>query len=177
MNFLKSLLLLILLLSTITSFSQKKVKTIKVIVLNEKNIPFQNATVELLYSKNLGFIKAAKTDKKGIAIFNQPMQGNYVFNAKAIGYESHKTTIIKSPFVLSSVNIKILPSNQVLKEITVEGHKSPIQHIQGKIVLNVDAVISNTGTTVLELLENLLVLWLIKKVASACKQIYCFSYD
>jgi len=60
MNLCKSLLLQFLLLSTITGFSQKKNKTIKIIVLNEKNRPFENVTVELLSAKKITFIKAIK---------------------------------------------------------------------------------------------------------------------
>jgi len=154
MNFLKSLLLLFLLLSTITSFSQNKSKTIKIIVLNEKNSPFEGATVELLHVKNLALVKATKTDKKGTALFVQPVAGNYFFNAKAVGYEPHRTSVVKSPFVLSTITVKILPSSQILKDVTVEGSKPPIQHLHGKIVLNIDAGITNLGTTVLELLEK-----------------------
>jgi len=154
MNFLKSLFLLFLLLSTITSFSQKKIRTIKIIVLNEKNLPFENSTVELLQVKNLALVRAARTDKKGVVIFNQPAPGNYYFNAKAIGYEPHRTGVVKSPFVLSTLTVKILPGSQVLREVFVEGNKPPIQHLQGKIILNIDATITNVGTTVLELLEK-----------------------
>lgn len=154
MNFLRSLLMLFLLLSTVTSFSQKKTKTIKVIVLNERNHPFENVTVQLLLAKNSSLVKAAKTDKNGVAVFTQPVPGNYIFNAKAIGYESHKTTTIKSPFALSSLTLRILPTSQLLKEVIVEGNKPLIQYIQGKVILNVDADITNTGTTVLDLLEK-----------------------
>ena len=146
--------MLLLLLSTVTSFSQKKTKTIKVIVLNERNHPFENVTVQLLLAKNSSLVKAARTDKNGVAIFNQPPPGNYIFNVKAIGYESHKTTTIKSPFALTSLTVRILPTSQLLKEVVVEGNKPRIQYIQGKIILNIDADITNTGTTVLELLEK-----------------------
>lgn len=154
MNFLKSLLLLFLLLSTIISFGQKKTKTIKVTVLNEKQQPFENATVELLSAKNFTSIKAGRTDKKGTIIFSQPVPGNYVFRAKAVGYEPHKTTLIKSPFIISSLFIKILPGSQVLKDVHIGGNKPPIQHIRGKIIVNVAATITNDGTTILELLEK-----------------------
>jgi iron complex outermembrane receptor protein len=154
MNFFKPLLLLSLLLSTITSFSQKKVKTIKIIVLNDKNLPFENATVELLLAKNSSRIKSGKTDKKGEVIFTHPIAGNYVFVAKAVGYISYKTKVLKSPFILASLTVKILPTSQVLKEIVVSGNKTPIQHLRGKVVLNIDAGITNIGTTVLELLEK-----------------------
>ncbi|WP_316735721.1 outer membrane beta-barrel protein [Pedobacter aquatilis] len=153
MNLSKSLLWLFLLLYAIAGFGQNKSKLIKVIVFNEKNVPFENVTVQLLSSKN-AVVKSGKTDKKGSVFFSEPIKGNYYFNAKAVGYESKKSTQIKSPFVLNVINIKILPSSQVLKEVVVEGNKSAIQHIQGKIVLNVDAGITNTGTTVLELLEK-----------------------
>lgn len=141
-------------LSTITSFSQKKVKTIKIIVLNDKNRPFENATVELLLAKNSILIKAGKTDKNGAVVFNHPSAGNYVFVAKAVGYVTYKTKVLKSPFVLSSLTVKILPTNQVLKEINVTGNKQPIQHLRGKVILNIEAGITNVGTTVLELLEK-----------------------
>ena len=154
MNFLKSLLLLFLLLSTITSFSQKKIKTIKITVLNERSKPFENVTVELVLAKGTKLFKTAKTDKKGAVLFNDPPAGTYFFNVKAVGYEPHKTTQIKSPFAISALNIRILPSSQVLREVVIEARKPPIQHIKGKVILNVDATTTNTGTTVLELLEQ-----------------------
>jgi len=154
MNFLRSLLLLFLLLSTISSFSQKKNKTMKIIVLNEKNVPFQYVTVQLFLAKNSSSIQTVKTDNKGIAIFTQPAPGTYFFKTKAVGYETYKTNIIKSPFVLNSLTLRILPTSQLLKEVTIEGNKPGVQYIQGKIVLNIDADITNTGTTVLELLEK-----------------------
>ncbi|RZL32048.1 MAG: carboxypeptidase regulatory-like domain-containing protein, partial [Pedobacter sp.] len=123
MNFLRSLLLLFLLLSTISSFSQKKNKTIKIIVLNEKNVPFQHVTVQLFLAKNSNSVQTVKTDNKGIAIFTQPTPGTYFFNAKAVGYETYKTNIIKSPFVLNSLTIRILPTSQLLKEVIIEGNK------------------------------------------------------
>ncbi|MFC3561242.1 outer membrane beta-barrel protein [Pedobacter jamesrossensis] len=146
--------MLFLLLSTITSFSQKKIKTIKIIVLNERNIPFENATVQLLSAKKLSFIKAGKTDKKGVVIFGEPTFGDYVFNAKAVGYESRKTALVKSPFAFNSLTVKILPTSMVLREVIVEGNKPLVQQVKGKIVVNVDAGLTNTGTTVLELLEK-----------------------
>jgi len=153
MNLLKSLLRLFLLLYAITGFTQNKSRLIKIIVFNEKNVPFENVTVQLLSAKNI-VLKSGKTDKKGSVLFSEPVKGSYYFNAKAFGYESRKSTMIKSPFVLSTINLKILPSSQVLKEVVVEGNKSPIQHIQGKVILNIDAGTTNVGTTVLELLEK-----------------------
>ena len=93
MNFLRSLLLLFLLLSTISSFSQKKNKTIKIVVLNEKNLPFHYVTVQLFLAKNSSSIQTVKTDTKGIAIFTQPAPGTYFFKTKAVGYETYKTNI------------------------------------------------------------------------------------
>ena len=44
--------------------------------------------------------------------------------------------------------------SQTLQGVTVQSRKPFIQQVQGKTVVNVDAMISNTGTTVLELLEK-----------------------
>ncbi len=153
MNRLKSLLWLFLSLFTMASAAQNKSKLIRVVVFNEKNLPFENVTVQLLSAKNV-LVKSGRTDKKGTVLFSEPVKGNYYFLAKVIGYENGKSIQIKSPFVLNTINIKILPSSQVLKDVVVEGKKPPIQHIQGKIVINVDAGITNTGVSVLELLEK-----------------------
>lgn len=53
-----------------------------------------------------------------------------------------------------SVTAKAFNDTSTLKEVTVQGKKPPVQILPDKIIINVDASVSNTGTTVLEVLEK-----------------------
>ncbi|MBO9571998.1 MAG: TonB-dependent receptor plug domain-containing protein, partial [Chitinophagaceae bacterium] len=53
-----------------------------------------------------------------------------------------------------SAAIKAFNDTTVLKEVTVQGKKPAFQILPDKTIVNVDASVSNTGTTVLEVLEK-----------------------
>jgi len=50
--------------------------------------------------------------------------------------------------------LPLQPYHTTLKEITVKGRTLPVQRKDGKTIINVDASLTNTGTTLLELLEK-----------------------
>jgi iron complex outermembrane recepter protein len=51
-------------------------------------------------------------------------------------------------------SVKIFNDTTVLKEVTVQGKKPAVQILPDKIIINVEASVSNTGATVLEVLEK-----------------------
>ena len=152
MTFSKYILLLALSIYSVFGYGQDK--TIKIIVLNQKGQGIENATVQLLTAPNQTLIKAAITDKNGFANFTEPVAGAYLFSASAIGHSTQKTVSLLSPFTNKTITINLPVAEKSLGEVNVQGKKQFIQHVQGKTIVNVDAAVTNTGTTVLEVLEK-----------------------
>ncbi len=53
-----------------------------------------------------------------------------------------------------TVVITLQPAGSTLANVNVTGRKPFVQHVQGKTLINVDASVTNAGTTVLEVLEK-----------------------
>lgn len=129
-------------------------KSIKITVLDQGGQPIENATIQLLLSTTGTLVKAAITDKNGSATFTEPASGNYIFNISAVSYFAKKTAPILAPFASKAITVNLLSDNKNLSDINVVAKKQFIQRMQGKTIVNVDAAVTNTGTTVLELLEK-----------------------
>ncbi len=147
--------LLLLILLSKTTFANIKTDTssnFTITIVNHELQPVQGATVELLNNNKL--IKAAIADIKGIVTFENIEFGTYTFFISCTGYESQTT----DPFIFTSsttiTTIRLQPASATLQAISITSKKPFIQHTQGKTILNVDAAITNVGTTVLEVLEK-----------------------
>src|SRR5690348_4088704 len=64
-------------------------------ILNEKSLPVEGATVELVKDNKL--VKAAITDAKGQVKFNKITDGSYTFSVTSKGYQSKKTEVYHLP--------------------------------------------------------------------------------
>jgi len=83
-------------LSTIFAFAQQKGK-VSLTILNDQKLPVENATVELLRSKDSGLVKTALTDKTGIAEFENISLNSYIIRATAVGLK----TGYSNPFTIN----------------------------------------------------------------------------
>ena len=71
--------------------------SVSVTIVNDQQSPLENATVELLKSKDSSLVKVALTDKKGVAEFESIPFGNYLARATMVNYSA----LYSSPFELS----------------------------------------------------------------------------
>jgi iron complex outermembrane recepter protein len=115
------------------------------------------ATVSLLNSKDSSLIKIAVTDKEGNFTFENVKEGSYLIMATSVG---HSKTF-SAPFSISSNNsthntgvLQLIEQSKNLKEVVVTAKKLFVERKADKTIINVDAMISNTGTTALEVLEK-----------------------
>ncbi|SEQ75909.1 outer membrane beta-barrel family protein [Pedobacter rhizosphaerae] len=129
-------------------------KSIQLLVIDEQKRPISNATVQLLVAGSQNLIQSNATDSAGQVLFYEPQKGDYLFKIIALGYNTQLTKILKSPFEGNSLVINMKMGGKNLSDVTISGKKQLIQHTQGKTIVNVDAAVTNTGTTVLELLEK-----------------------
>ena len=115
------------------------------------------ATISLLHSNDSSLVKAAITDKEGNFVFENINEGNYFVAATSTG---HKTVNSKS-FVLSADRpsivvevLQLLPVDKDLKDVTVISKKAFIERKIDKTVVNVDASVTNAGSTAMDVLEK-----------------------
>ncbi|MEP7373355.1 MAG: outer membrane beta-barrel protein [Chitinophagaceae bacterium] len=156
----KIILLILILLSVTTLLAQPEVRHIDKIIIpvvneQKKALPF--ATVELLRGKDSVLVKSGITDSSGLVIFEQVNNGVYLIRVSIVNYSTQHTTLFQLPLAESSgqlPNIVLEPAVASLQEVTVTAKKPFIQQLPGKTIVNVDASITNAGTTAMEVLEK-----------------------
>ncbi|TKC12731.1 hypothetical protein FA048_03685 [Pedobacter polaris] len=121
-------------------------------VLDDQQKPIENATVELRKANQQALLKAAITNVKGVAFFQIGAAGKYTATVIAVGH-NNKTTGFESP-IAKTLTVNLNATTKNLNEVTVTSRKPFVQRTNGKTVVNVDASITNAGTTVLEVLEK-----------------------
>ena len=121
-------------------------------VVDEKSQPVESATVSLLNDKKA--FQHSITDAKGIARFAGINPGDYTISVTCVGFKTQITGIFHFPWATNSETLTLQRADIELNELKVAGRKALIEQKQGKVVLNVDASPSNSGTTILEVLEK-----------------------
>jgi outer membrane receptor protein involved in Fe transport len=131
---------------------------ISVTVFNDQNLPVENATVELLRSKDSILVKTALSDKSGLTEFENIKFNSYILRAAAVGLNTTYTnsfalnesqTLVQLP----SISLKQMPASQ-LQNVTVSAKKPFIQKLTDRIVVNVESSMLNAGSTAIEVLER-----------------------
>jgi iron complex outermembrane recepter protein len=134
----------------------KHIDKIIVPVVNEQKKALQYATVELLRGKDSVLVKAGITDSLGLAIFEQINNGVYLIRVSIVNYLPQHTPLFQLPFTESNGQLPtiVLGPATALQGVIVTAKRPFIQQLPGKTIVNVDAGITNAGTTALEVLEK-----------------------
>ncbi|SHL88780.1 outer membrane beta-barrel family protein [Mucilaginibacter sp. OK098] len=122
------------------------------VVVNEKLQPADGATVKLLKDNKL--LKTVVTNASGMASFVSIQRGSYTFLVSSTGYKPQTSRVYHFPADVITDTIKLQPSTTNLQQVDVTAHAPVIEMKQGKMVVNVDASVTNAGSTVLEVLEK-----------------------
>jgi iron complex outermembrane recepter protein len=115
------------------------------------------ASVSLLKAKDSSLVKIAVTDKDGNFSIENVKEGSYLVLATSIGHSKTYSQVFTISVDQSNANVgtlQLVPADKNLKEVTVVSKKPFIERKADRTVLNVDASISNTGSTALEVLEK-----------------------
>jgi len=115
------------------------------------------ATISLLKTKDSSLEKSAVTDKDGNFIFENVKEGSYLVSAASLGH----IKVYSGSFTISAEQsthevgvLQLEPSTQNLKEVVVETKKPFIERKIDRTIVNVEASISNAGSTAMEVLEK-----------------------
>ncbi len=138
------------------TFSQLNIgdtNSIRVNVINESNQPLAGASLEVIDENGKNLLRTAIADSAGSGNLSNLLKGNYQLTISHAGYQSlHQK--ISLPAANNEVLIFKLLKSGVLDQVSVTALKPFIQHEQGKVLINVDALASSAGITILEVLEK-----------------------
>ena len=138
-------------------FAQSQSTIIKGSVI-DKGItsPIEAATIALYSVKDSILVKADYTDSSGIFQFEDILPGQYFVLATATGYLDLYSPKFETgtKLDLSIGSLKMEKAITTLKGITVEASRKLIERKIDRTVINVDASITNAGSTALEVLEK-----------------------
>jgi len=125
-------------------------------VLDDTKKPLDGATVILLAAKDSTVISSQLVSKDGSFAFENLKDNTYLVKATYIGYKDyHSGNVVVSQQKQVNLSAFILsPAGKTLNEVSVTAQKSFIQQKIDRTVVNVGALISNTGTNALEVLQK-----------------------
>jgi len=122
---------------------------------NQKTI--DAASVSLLKAADSSLVKVAVADAAGNFSFDNVKDGNYLVLATSVGHAK----IYSRPFSIAPGNLaaqvgilQLRPLEKNMKEVVVTAKKPLIERKLDKTIVNVEAAISNAGSTALEVLEK-----------------------
>jgi outer membrane receptor protein involved in Fe transport len=125
----------------------------RVLDADGKNIEF--ATAALL--KDSVLVKTTFTEKDGLFSFDKLSYGKYLIKVSVVGspiYQTDTLVLTANRAVINLADIKIKAGATNLKEVNISGQKAFVERKIDRTVVNVDALISNAGTTALDVLSK-----------------------
>jgi hypothetical protein len=115
------------------------------------------ASINLLRSSDSSLIKTSIADKTGSFSFENLQYGNYLIVASSVGHTlvfSQTFTIAAGSTSFNTGVLQLLPNSKNLAAVVVTSKKQFVERKMDKTILNPEALISNTGTNALEVLEK-----------------------
>ena len=129
-------------------------KQIQVKVLTESRSDLHDAIVTLL-TRDSAVIKTSFSDGTGKTVFNSLAPGNYIIRVRLLGFKDYNSALIDLVSKHEHTETATMVAAQVvLQDVTVTSKKPLIQFLPDKTVINVEASITNAGSTVMEVLER-----------------------
>ncbi|UAY51164.1 outer membrane beta-barrel family protein [Ferruginibacter albus] len=126
-------------------------------VINAASVSLLKSKDSSLIKKDSSLIKIVVADSAGNFVFENVQEGSYFVKATSIGHNIAYSNIItiSNENPISDVGVlQLLPLNKDLKEVVVNSKKPLIERKADRTIINVDASVTNTGSTVLEVLEK-----------------------
>jgi outer membrane receptor protein involved in Fe transport len=129
-------------------------REINITVQSDNKMVLHSAIVTLM-KEDSSVLRMATTDKSGIAEFKRLAAGKYIIRVSHTGYQtaySSSVNLEKEAIFVATINLN--PDAEVLSDVTVTAKKPFVQFGPDKTVINVEAGISNAGSTIMDVLEQ-----------------------
>ena len=151
----RSILSLCLFLLLTGAMAQNAGKISGTIVKTEK--PAEGATISLLRAKDSATVKLSAANKEGAFVFENIAYGKYLISVTAVGSKKAWSSPIELSSSASTVQlptINLVAVSKDLGDVTVTAKRPLIEQKIDRTILNVEASITNIGTSALEVLEK-----------------------
>lgn len=119
--------------------------------------PADGITISLLRAKDSATVKLTATNRDGAYIFGNIPNGHYLISATAVGHQKAWSPIIKISKEVSAVqvpSISLAVLSKDLAAVTVTSKRPLVEQRIDRTIVNVEASITNIGTSALEVLEK-----------------------
>ncbi len=141
----------------IFAYSQEKAGKISGTVIDGNSKTVASSTITLLRRIDSSVAKMSSADQNGHFEFDNVADGKYLVSVSAVGHQKGYSEPIEISADKRSVDLKtieLIPLAKNLTAVTVIAKKPLIEQKIDRTVVNVDAAISNVGSTALEVLEK-----------------------
>lgn len=130
---------------------------IRLTVADTEQRNMQAVTATLHRAADSGVVKVELSDKEGRVEFQKLSQGKYWVSLSSTGFQLQATPQISLTSDAQEIDlgrIQMKAASKELEAVTVTARKPFIEQKIDKMVVNVDAAVTNAGSTVLEVLEK-----------------------
>ena len=146
-------------LMSFSLISQAQVKDGKVsgMVVDGNVKTIESATITLLRFKDSSVVKLSVANKEGKYEFEAVPEGRYLVSITAAGHSKEFSEIFEISAAKSDVTLKtieLIPVAKSLSEVTVTAKKPLIEQKLDRMVVNVEASVTNVGASAMEVLEK-----------------------
>ena len=146
-------------LMSFSLISQAQVKDGKVsgMVVDGNVKTIESATITLLRFKDSSVVKLSVANKAGKYEFDVVPEGKYLVSITASGHSKGYSEIFEISAAKSDVTLKtieLIPVAKSLSEVTVTAKKPLIEQKLDRMVVNVEASVTNVGASAMEVLEK-----------------------
>ncbi len=139
------------------SLAQGKNGKITGTVIDGNTKTIESASIHLLKATDSSVVKMSVADKTGKYEFEGIADGKYLVSITAVGHNKGYSEIFDigaGKTVVALKTIELVPQSKSMGGVTVSAAKPLIEQKIDRMVVNVDAAVSNVGATALEVLEK-----------------------
>ena len=122
---------------------------------NEKTL--ESATITLIKATDSSVVKVAIADKAGRYQFENITTGKYLVNVSATGHDAGFSSLVEVKEGNASIEVPVIvlqPATKSLGAVVVTSKKPLIEQKIDRMVINVEASVTNVGSSALEVLEK-----------------------
>lgn len=151
-----TLLTIILLTLGFSASAQDNTGQLQGKVTDDKGVPVTAASVTLLKANDSGLVKMTVSGPDGTYQFEKLALGSYIVAISAVGFETGYSSKMQVTGAGTTQAGALALNNRSgnLKSVTVSARKAMVEQKTDRMIVNVEAFVSNTGANALEALEK-----------------------
>jgi outer membrane receptor protein involved in Fe transport len=142
---------------SLLTYAQNKTGKISGAVIDGSQKIIESSTITLLRAKDSSVAKISAADKNGKFEFDKIADGKYFVSISAVGHQKGYSEVFEITPEKNSITLKtieLIPQTKSLGAVTVTAKKPLVEQKIDRTIINVEAAITNVGSTALEVLEK-----------------------